>query len=191
MYFIDYLCDLSKREGHSQYISNIRRDLPRIIDLVAPGTKAGAMNIKVVVKVLHNLEMKGILTAAEVEAMTAQLAERSQEAEISIANPGSTGLVDRSDGINELDNEGIEQRMEEDRERHKRLREDAWAVDTDKEVDALLDAANRATGLTVKLAQDSNDDGREKAVAIDLDEGRWEEERGKEKADGDGDVEMT
>jgi hypothetical protein len=51
MFFIEHLCELAKREGHQEYISNIERDMSKIINLVAPGTKAGAMNIKVVRKV--------------------------------------------------------------------------------------------------------------------------------------------
>jgi len=51
MFFIEHLCDLAKRERHLEYIRNIERDMPKIISLVAPGTKAGAMNIKVVRKV--------------------------------------------------------------------------------------------------------------------------------------------
>jgi CTD kinase subunit gamma CTK3 len=51
MFFIEHLCELAKREGHHEYISNIERDMSKIISLVAPGTKAGAMNIKVVRKV--------------------------------------------------------------------------------------------------------------------------------------------
>jgi len=51
MYFVEALCDLANREGHMEYVRNVERDMPRIIELVAPSNKAGAMNIKVVRKV--------------------------------------------------------------------------------------------------------------------------------------------
>lgn len=51
MFFIEQLCELSRREGHQVYIDMIERDMAKIINLVAPGTKAGAMNLKVVRKV--------------------------------------------------------------------------------------------------------------------------------------------
>lgn len=51
MFFIEYLCELGQREGHQVYIDNIERDMSKIINFVAPGTKAGAMNIQVVRKV--------------------------------------------------------------------------------------------------------------------------------------------
>jgi CTD kinase subunit gamma len=194
MYFIDYLCDLSKREGCTQYISSITRDLPTIVGLVAPGTKAGAMNIKVVLKVLHSLDQKSLLSPQLVSQLTSQLEERAREAEAIIANPDTTGLVERNDGINELDHETIEQRMEEDRERHKRLREDAWAVDPEREAEAMMEAAIRAGGLTEKLVQECRDDGRERDVAVELDRKKWEELGTKGSnisGRGDGDVEMT
>jgi len=180
MFFLDYLCDISKREGCTGYINSVTRDLPRIVDLVAPGTKAGAMNIKVVLKVLQCLQQKSLVPASLVAEITSQLEIRSKEAEVGIANPGTTGLVERNDGINELDHETIDQRMEEDRERHKRLREDAWAMDFDKEADAMMEAARKAGGLTDKLVQECKDDGRERDVAVELDRKNWEELRSKD-----------
>jgi CTD kinase subunit gamma len=129
-----------------------------------------------------------------VAELTARLEARSREAETGIANPGTTGLVERNDGIHELDHETIEQRMEEDRERHKRLREDAWAVDSEREAEAMMEAARRAGGLTEKLAQECRDDGRERDVAVELDRKKWEELGTKESnisGRGDADVEMT
>lgn len=55
MFFIEHLCELGQREGHQVYIDNIERDMSKIINFVAPGTKAGAMNIQVVRKVLPPL----------------------------------------------------------------------------------------------------------------------------------------
>lgn len=191
MYFLDYLCDLSKREGCTQFIRSIIRDLPRIVDLVAPGTKAGAMNIKVVLKVLYSLQQKSLITDHLLTELTSKLEARSQDAEESIANPA---MIDRIDGIHDLDHEAIDQRMEEDRERHKRLREDAWAVDFDKEADSMMDAARRAGGLTEKLAQECRDDGRERDVAVELDRKKWEELMSKEHtlmSRADQDVVMT
>jgi hypothetical protein len=65
--------------------------------------------------------------------------------------------------------------MEEDRERHKRLREDAWAVDHEKEAEGMMEAARRAGGLTEKLLQECQDDARERDVAVELDRKKWEE----------------
>jgi len=76
--------------------------------------------------------------------------------------------LDRADGIHDLDEKDIEQRMEEDRERHKRLREDTWAVDPDTELEQLFESGK--AGLTTKLLQDCKDDAKARKLAIDLDE---------------------
>jgi hypothetical protein len=76
--------------------------------------------------------------------------------------------LDRADGTHDLDEKDIEQRMEEDRERHKRLREDKWAVDPDNELEQLY--ASGKAGLTTKLLQDCKDDAKARKLAIGLDE---------------------
>jgi CTD kinase subunit gamma len=96
------------------------------------------------------------------------LSEREEVAITEIARPGDGMQLDRADGIHELDEKDIEQRMEEDRERHKRKREETWAVDPDSELDQLYDSGQQ--GLTEKLLQDCKDDERERKVAVELDE---------------------
>lgn len=74
---------------------------------------------------------------------------------------------ERADGVHGLGENDIEQRMEEDRDRHKRLREETWAVDPEEEFDLLWEQGK--AGLTEKLLQDCRDDARELAKAIELD----------------------
>ena len=76
--------------------------------------------------------------------------------------------LDRPDGIHELDEKDVEQRMEEDRERHKRMREDKWAVDPEDELEQLYESGR--TGLTAQLLQDCADDAKARKLAIALDE---------------------
>lgn len=75
--------------------------------------------------------------------------------------------LDRADGTHDLDERDIEQRMEEDRERHKRLREDTWAVDPETELEQLY--LSGKAGLTTKLLQDCRDDLKARGQAIELD----------------------
>lgn len=76
--------------------------------------------------------------------------------------------LDHADGIHELEEKDIEQRMEEDRERHKRTREDKWAVDPEEELELLYEAGK--AGLTAQLLQDCADDSKARKLAINLDE---------------------
>ncbi|TID14679.1 ctd kinase subunit gamma [Venturia nashicola] len=183
MFFIEHLCELSKREGHQVYIDMVERDMPKIINLVAPGTKAGAMNIKVVRKVLESLQHKTLLPAPMIQSLLKSLHNRETLALTSIATP--VPQLDRSDGVNMLGENDIEQRMEEDRDRHKRLREDTWAVDPEEEFEQLWEQGK--VGLTAKLLQDCWDDKRQLDKEIELDKLLYEKPVEREK---ENDIEM-
>jgi CTD kinase subunit gamma len=156
MFFIEHLCELAKREGHQEYISNIARDISKIINLVAPGTKAGAMNIKVVRKVRTLTHLPPVSAPSHQTRSSPPFSKKT-----------SSMHPDRPDGTHDLDERDVEQRMEEDRERHKRLREDTWAVDPETELDILY--ASGKAGLTIKLVQDCKDDLKARVQAIELD----------------------
>lgn len=51
MYFLEQLCDLAQREGHTKFIDMVQRDILHIIDAAAPADGSGAANVKVVRKV--------------------------------------------------------------------------------------------------------------------------------------------
>lgn len=69
--------------------------------------------------------------------------------------------------------------MEEDRDRHKRLREDTWAVDPETEFDLMWEQGK--AGLTPKLLQDCWDDKRQLDKEIELDKLLYEKLVEKEK----------
>ena len=177
-YFIEHLCEQAQREGHLSYVNNIRRDIFRIVDAVAPSDGTGAANVKVVRKVgvVHQPQMHGIShtaqglpkleqlsvltseTAAELDAAlkerdtathTAMVSPWTAAAEASSAakDPGGAAApttTSKGNGFGKLDKRQIEQRIEEDRERHKRLKESLWSVSGDgyEEADKLWDEAS-------------------------------------------------
>ncbi|KFY87765.1 hypothetical protein V500_06783 [Pseudogymnoascus sp. VKM F-4518 (FW-2643)] len=143
LYFLEALADLSNTNGHRDYIRMMQRDILRIVDAVAPEDGSGAANIKVVQKVLASFAAKGYLEVQTVGEIDELLHERDS------GMPGLEGTgsgsptrqaegMDVDDGAWEerrgdaggvrLDKKLVEQRIEEDRERHKRLREHQWAV---------------------------------------------------------------
>lgn len=143
LYFLEALADLSNTNGHRDYIRMMQRDILRIVDAVAPEDGSGAANIKVVQKVLASFAAKGYLETQTVGEIDELLQERDS------GMPGLEGAggspttrqtegMDLDDGAWEerrgdaggvwLDKKLVEQRIEEDRERHKRLREHQWAV---------------------------------------------------------------
>jgi CTD kinase subunit gamma len=47
MFFIEHFLDMAAKEGHSNYVKMIQRDIIRIVDAVAPDSGPGAANVKV------------------------------------------------------------------------------------------------------------------------------------------------
>ena len=144
MYFIEHLSDMAARENHHDYVRMMQRDILRIVDAVAPEDGSGAANVKVVRKVLQGLQQKNFLLAQTVTEIEECLKERDTAPDaIGLSSPlqqdvEMVGMKDsrsekKINGSQRLDKKQIEQRIEEDRERHKRLREHIWAVPVDKE----------------------------------------------------------
>ncbi|EEU46582.1 uncharacterized protein NECHADRAFT_100194 [Fusarium vanettenii 77-13-4] len=141
MYFIEHFLDLAQRDGHTDYIRMMQRDIIRVVDAVAPDDGSGAANVKVVRKVLQGLQGKGYLESQTVTQIEDVIKERETNADdLGLASPnGDVEMTDmppsqtipkpgRRTAPHRLDKRQIEQRIEEDRERHKRERESIWAI---------------------------------------------------------------
>ncbi|KAL6895951.1 CTD kinase subunit gamma CTK3 domain-containing protein [Trichoderma longibrachiatum] len=139
MYFIEHFLDLAQRDGHSDYIRMMQRDIIRVVDAVAPDDGSGAANVKVVRKVLTGLQNKGFLEHQVVAQIEDVIKERgTNDDDLGLASPnsdvdmtdapGSESKSRRRPAAHGLDKRQVEQRIEEDRERHKRERERIWAV---------------------------------------------------------------
>ncbi|TVY31274.1 CTD kinase subunit gamma [Lachnellula occidentalis] len=138
MYFIEHLCDASARESHTAYIRMMERDILRVVDAVAPEDGSGAANVKVVRRVLAALQQKSFLLPQTILEIEECLKERDTlpssspaDVEMTPANASRNG----SAAYIKLDKKQVEQRIEEDRERHKRLRENIWAVPRNEDLD--------------------------------------------------------
>ncbi|KAK2756748.1 hypothetical protein FQN54_005194 [Arachnomyces sp. PD_36] len=146
MYFIEHLCDMATKENHLEFVRMIQRDILAVVDAVAPADGSGAANVKHVRRVLNGLQSKSVLSAETVEEIDACLKERethpahlldldAEEAPGQADNKhadtpkGQSGS--RTNGIARVDKRQIEQRIEEDRERNKRLRESMWSTTGD------------------------------------------------------------
>jgi CTD kinase subunit gamma len=134
MYFIEHLCDLSARESHIDYIRMMQRDILRVVDAVAPEDGSGAANVKVVRKVLQALQSKSFLLPQTVLEIEECLKERDTLPSSSPADVEMTP-ANRNGAYIKLDKKQVEQRIEEDRERHKRLRENIWAVPRNEDLE--------------------------------------------------------
>lgn len=158
MYFLPALCDTARAKskegaagGGEVYVRMIERDILRIVDAVAPDDGHGAANVKVVRRVLKGLEGKGYLQPQTVTELEECIQGRdsahglpsspagnhaSGEAPADGNLHGAVRSTPRSTArdtlahlpVQRLDKRQIEQRIEEDRERHKRAREGIWAI---------------------------------------------------------------
>ena len=126
LYFISHLVDSAARESHPAYIHMINRDIVRIIDAVAPQDGSGAANIRVARSVLSTLQQKSVLQPTTVSELCTVLDEREAGKHAFMTGEEGEG----AGGGRRLGKREIEQRIEEDRERHKRMREEIWKVDS-------------------------------------------------------------
>ena len=195
MYFIEHLCDMAQRENHLDFVRMMQRDILRVVDAVAPSDGSGAANVKVVrrvslisqvddamnaetsAQVLNGLQLKSILVPDTVLEIEACLKER----DILPAHPAlspidanaqrdqqpSQAAAPKTNGVSRLDKRQIEQRIEEDRERHKRLRENIWAVndESDVEFERLWDEASDVGEDDVIAAEE---DALERRQAVEV-----------------------
>ncbi|KAG4305863.1 hypothetical protein PORY_000773 [Pneumocystis oryctolagi] len=116
IYFLETLCDYSYRNGCDSYISMIRKDIVKIAKAVAPPGPQGAANVSAVRKVIENLKNKAYIDNRDFLEIEASLSKRDDKC---------TNTIQNKDIFSK---EEIFRRIEEDRERHKRLRENIWAV---------------------------------------------------------------
>ncbi|KAJ5484117.1 hypothetical protein N7539_005913 [Penicillium diatomitis] len=140
MSFIEQFCDMATKENHLPYVRMMQRDILRVVDAVVPPDGSGAANVKHVRHVLETLRARGMLSAESVAEIDAALKDRDANGEHYDLEDeekarGGNGTLSRSGSPRHvrppdmrLDKRQIEQRIEEDRERNKRLRESMWTV---------------------------------------------------------------
>lgn len=140
MYFIEHLCDNAAREKYTAYIRMVERDIIRIVDAVVPEDGSGAANIKVVRKVISSLGEKSYISSLTAQELDEIMKSREpvpdhdedQQTNGDTEMGGFTPQKTNKSGYQQkIDKRQAEQRIEEDRERHKRSRESIWAVQND------------------------------------------------------------
>ncbi|EEQ31336.1 conserved hypothetical protein [Microsporum canis CBS 113480] len=134
MYFIEHLADMATNENHPEFVRMIKRDILRIVDAVAPADGSGAANVKHVRRVLNGLQSKEILSHETVSEIQLPIFyfNPGNCSYFYLGHPAATDSTKGGSNATKsrvtVDRKQIEQRVEEDRERNKRLRENMWAV---------------------------------------------------------------
>ncbi|KAH7408504.1 CTD kinase subunit gamma CTK3-domain-containing protein [Phaeosphaeria sp. MPI-PUGE-AT-0046c] len=165
MFFIENLCEMAVKDSAGDgrgidgsamgYVRMLQRDILRVVECVVG--EEGA-NVRVVRKVLQTLQARGILMAETVSELEAVLKAREGEM-------GSPGNAKNGAGNMKMDKRQIEHRIEEDRERHKRLRESIWAVpgEAEEEMERLWDQASEIAEDDYVVAREDREE-RDQAI---------------------------
>ncbi|GAA5801224.1 CTD kinase subunit gamma CTK3-domain-containing protein [Helicostylum pulchrum] len=114
IYVLDAIFSASQKARYTSYIEQTRPDLPRIIHAVVAGGPKGVLNIPNTQKILNNWKRKGYFEEKDLEEAEKPLLEHD------------SSLIPTQTNAEAFSKEDILRRMEEDRERHKRLREEIW-----------------------------------------------------------------
>jgi CTD kinase subunit gamma len=170
MFFIECLCEMAVKEDNAGdgkgidgsamgYVRMLQRDILRVVECVVG--EEGA-NVRVVRKVLQTLQTRGILMPETVSELEAVL--KSREGDMPFGSPGQ---MKNGNATVKMDKRQIEQRIEEDRERHKRLRESIWAVpgEADEEFEKLWDEASDIGEDDYIMAREDKEE-RDRAIAL-------------------------
>ncbi|KAG8986169.1 hypothetical protein FRB90_004182 [Tulasnella sp. 427] len=134
LYCLDSLCEASmhyqsqRHPGSSRsssptsYAEYVSRDLDKIVQLVVPDNRDGLVNLASTRQILESWRTKRVLDSAVIEDVVKMLNERSESLHDKAASEETTT------SSTEFTREEILRRFEEDRERHKLLRQKRWVL---------------------------------------------------------------
>ncbi|KAF9279090.1 hypothetical protein BGZ74_002932 [Mortierella antarctica] len=122
-YVFDSICQQSGKTGFTGYMDLIGKNLSSIVESVAPSGPKGNVNVAGTKKILELWRSKklfhhSVIDVVEKPLLARELGARSMTSEAGMAK------------------EDILRRMDEDRERHKRIREEIWIRPADEDPSA-------------------------------------------------------
>ncbi|KIO30038.1 hypothetical protein M407DRAFT_69697 [Tulasnella calospora MUT 4182] len=160
LYCLDSLCEASLhyqssigsgqlRSSPTSYVEYVSRDLDKIVQLVVPDNRDGLVNLASTRQILESWRAKRVLDSAVIEDVVKMLDGRSESLHEKAASEQSTAST-------EFTREEILRRFEEDRERHKLLRQKRWVLPIPSQIPshqprlatALLTSASASTNVS-------------------------------------------
>lgn len=167
MFFIECLAEMAVKENNAGddssmgYVRMLQRDILAVVQCVVG--EEGA-NVRVVKKVLTTLQTLAILLPETVAELDAVLKGSEVEHPFTTDTPPQRAGHARN-GAGKMDKRQVEHRIEEDRERHKRLRESIWAVsgEEEREMERLWEDASDVGEDDCVVG---GEDGEEKGQAV-------------------------
>ncbi|KAF8726188.1 hypothetical protein AX14_007957 [Amanita brunnescens Koide BX004] len=176
LYFLDALCEAcllvksrsnsissepSAKANAGLYVDYLARDVAKIVECVVPGGRQGLPNLISTKQILENWRSKRIIDPQKVDEVVTSLNKRNDTTEEQQQQKSaSTTTLSRND---------VFKRIEEDRERHKRLRERRWVQPISHNISSHLSST-----LASFLPLTDTPEGQEE-LPIDIEfENEWE-----------------
>jgi len=133
LYLLDSLCEtslLTKVNTHaptSFYVDFVARDLGKIVEYVVPEGRDGLPNLMSTVQILDNWRIKRIIDPQIVDEILTSLDSRRASVQNGMGDDADIPPpASANDSSSTFSRNEVFRRIEEDRERHKRLRERRW-----------------------------------------------------------------
>ncbi|GAA5838455.1 hypothetical protein JCM9279_003248 [Rhodotorula babjevae] len=104
---------------HTSYRELVERDLDKVVKLVVPDSREGVLNWMSTAQVLRSWKTRRLLDADILDQVSAELEERKARLHSGSSDSSPFANFSRND---------ILRRIEDDRERHKRLKERRWVL---------------------------------------------------------------
>jgi len=154
------------------YVTFLARDLGSIVENVVPEGRQGLPNLASTKQILESWRSKRVIDPQRVEDVLSMLNTRQSQSQsqpqTSPSRPSASHEKERSEKHNPLPRTEVFKRIEEDRERHKRLREKRWVQPVSHSLSA------PAAGLASFLPLTTTGDGAGE-LTIDIEfENEWE-----------------
>lgn len=188
LYFLDSLCEssllakslVSSSSRHhpngspSYYVSFVSRDLAKVVGYVVPEGRAGLPNLMSTKQMLNDWRVKRVVDPQTVDDALAMLESRQAPPDsppAALPSPLADATISRHPQLSStfeepLPRHEIMKRIEEDRERHKRLRERRW-------VQPVLRSQNAGQLASFLPLSDDQDGASELPIDIEF-ENEWE-----------------
>ena len=154
LFFVDYLAGVSQSKSLS-FHTWIQRDIQKFVDLTVPPIMPGIANIAPTEKMVQSLSRKGLVE----ERYLGRLHEYLENRKASIlANPRA---------MSELSKEEILLRMEEDRERSKKVKESLWSIESaSDEFNTAWQTLGKLTDLDYEKMSEDNEIARDSKLGV-------------------------
>ncbi|KAJ7729645.1 CTD kinase subunit gamma CTK3-domain-containing protein [Mycena maculata] len=175
LHFLDSLCEtcllvkshsssIGSDSGNKQYVDFVNRDIGKIVECVVPAGREGLPNLTSTKQILESWRSKRVVDPQTVDDVLSVLEKRTPPTPSEVSSEAPVQHPKSSHSS--LSRTEVFKRIEEDRERHKRLRERRW----------VQPISHRATGQMnmlsfLPLTGENGDD----VLAVDVEfENDWE-----------------